>query len=156
MKKKLLLLLTMLLPLVASAYDAEINGIYYDFSGNGATVTYKDFYNDNLEVFWYSDYTGDVVIPSSVIYNGKTYRVTSIGEFAFNGCRDLTSVTIGNRVTIIGESAFSGCRGLTSVIIPNRVTSIGDDAFSGCSGLTSVTIPSSVTSIGNSAFQDCI
>lgn len=57
---------------------------------------------------------------------------------------------------VIGEYAFENCSGLTSVTFPSSVTSIGEYAFSGCSGLTSVTIPSSVTSIGDSAFEGCI
>ena len=78
--------------------------------------------------------------------------VTSIGDFAFENCSGLTSVTIPNSVTSIGNLAFYDCSGLTSVTIPNSVTSIGDHAFSGCSGLTSLSIPNSVTSIGWSAF----
>ena len=55
----------------------------------------------------------------------------------------------------IGQYAFDGCSGLTSITIPNSVTSIGYEAFSGCSSLTSITIPNSVTSIGQYAFSDC-
>ena len=104
--------------------------------------------------------------------------VTSIGDGAFSGCSNLTSITIPEGVTSIGSSAFSGCSSLTSISIPARVTSIrykafyncsnltsvslpsalteiGDQAFSGCSSLTSITIPKGVTSIGYEAFRDC-
>ena len=81
--------------------------------------------------------------------------VTSIGDWAFNGCSGLMSVTIGNSVTSIGDNAFRGCTGLTSVTIPDSVKSIGSDAFSDCSRLTCITIPDSVTSIGEYAFCYC-
>ena len=148
MKRNILLLLVALLPMVANAYNAEINGIYYNlYDGPKATVTYK-----NIN---YNSYSGTVVIPRSVTYNGTTYSVTSIGNSAFKDCRSLTSVTIPNSVTSIGSSAFYGCRSLTSVTIPESVTSIGSDAFKDCRSLTSVTIPNSVTSIGSNAFGYC-
>ena len=82
--------------------------------------------------------------------------VTTIGGSAFKSCTSLTSVTIPNSVTSIGNNAFRYCSGLTSVTIGSGVTSIGDYTFSSCSGLTSVTIPSGVTSIGISAFYYCM
>ena len=94
-------------------------------------------------------------IPSTVTYQGTGYSVTSIGNYAFEYCSSLTSVTIPNSVTSIGNSAFNHCSSLTSVTIPNSVTSIGQSAFRDCSSLTSVTIPNSVTSIGQSAFYGC-
>ena len=147
----LLLTLMTILALTASAHDFVVNGIYYNKNGNEATVTYR-----GTSYSQYSDeYSGNVVIPSTVKYNGTTYSVTSIGNYAFAGCKGLTSVTIRYSVTSIGNQAFEGCSGLTSVTIPNSVTSIGGGAFSGCSGLTSVTIPNSVTSIGSGAFSGC-
>ena len=88
------------------------------------------------------------VIPT----NGS---VTSIGDCAFRGCKNLTGIAIPEGVTSIGDDAFSYCESLTGVTIPEGVTSIGDDAFDSCKNLTSVTIPASVTSIGNSAFASC-
>jgi hypothetical protein len=90
--------------------------------------------------------TGAVKIPNSI---------TAIDDYAFDGCRGLTSVTIPNFVTAIGNHTFGGCIGLTSVIIPNSVTTIGNYAFNDCVGLTSITIPNSVISIGKEAFSYC-
>ena len=155
MKRKLLLLLISLLPMLASAYDAKINGIYYNFSGGEATVTYQEYISDeNGNGYYRSDYTDAVVIPASVYYNGTLFPVTSIGSCAFRNCYDLTSVTIGNKVTSIGRNAFTYC-GLSTITIPESMTSIGDYAFAYCTGLTSVTIPNSVTSIGGRAFYAC-
>ena len=124
--------------------------IYYNWikSHTELEVTYRDS-------GYSSEYSGSVVIPASVEYDGKNYNVTSIGGSAFSGCSNLTSLTIPEGVTSIGGSAFSGCSNLTSLTIPEGVTSIGDWAFVCCSGLTSVTIPESVESIGRSAFGDC-
>ena len=146
MKKHLLLLVMMLLPMVASAYTAEIDGIFYIFSGNEAIVTYKSDRNS---------YSGDVVIPASVTYNDKTYSVTSIGYYAFGRCFSLTSVTIPNSVTSIGDGAFNYCQSLTSITIPNSVTSIGEYAFQNCNKFSSIIIPKSVTTIGEAAFEYC-
>ena len=81
--------------------------------------------------------------------------VTNIGYSAFYDCNNLTSITIPDGVTSIGGGAFAGCRNLTSITIPDGVTSIGDYAFSCCSNLTSITIPNEVTSIGGGAFFGC-
>ena len=180
-KKSILLTLSILISIIANAYDFEVGGIYYNKDGNCAIVTDGN-----------SKYSGDVSIPSTVNYGGMEYSVTSIGVGAFYGCTSLTSVIIPNSVTSIGNWAFYFCSGLTSVTIPNSVTSIGHDAFEDCTGLTSVhitdlaawckiafnsstsnplyyahhlylngeeikdlVIPNSVTSIGDCAFYEC-
>lgn len=78
-----------------------------------------------------------------------------LGDYVFNGCSGLTSLTLPSSVTEIGEGAFLNCRGLTNFTIPSGVTSIGQGAFFCCYGLISLTIPSSVTAIGSQAFNDC-
>ena len=80
---------------------------------------------------------------------------TSIGNYAFNYCSHLTSITIPNSVTRLGYKAFRGCSSITSITIPISVISIGYEAFFCCSSITSVTIPNSVTSIGSYAFEGC-
>ena len=121
-----------ILALTASASNFMVDGFAYNYlngsSGSEVEVTYTNSNNN-----YANNYSGltTVNIPSSVTYSGKTYSVTSIGNYAFRGCRGLTSVTIPNSVTSIGSSAFSYCSGLTSVTIPNSVTSIGYEAFNG-------------------------
>ena len=96
-----------------------------------------------------SPYTWDEYGDDEYTSNDK------LGNYAFEGCSELTSLTIPSSVTSIGWGAFEGCSGLTSLTIPSSVTEIGYHAFYGCSGLTSLTIPSGVTSIGNYAFYGC-
>ena len=82
-------------------------------------------------------------------------NVTSINDYIFSSCSDLTSVTMGNNIRSIGESAFNGCSKLTNITMSENITSIGASAFEGCSSLSTITIPDSVTTIGNSAFDKC-
>ena len=147
MKKLLLFLFTLLfLPMVANA-DASrinINGIIYNLFDKDKTaeVTYSQ----------YLQYSGEVTIPAAVTYNDSQYSVTSIGNQVFDGCSELTSVTIPNSIIYIGQYAFRDCSRLTSITIPNGVTSIESCTFAFCSRLTSVIFPNSITSIGYSAF----
>ena len=89
---------------------------------------------------------------NSIIPNNE--NVTSIGNYAFDGCTGLTSLAIPDNVTSIGNYAFYGCTGLTSVIIPDSVTSIGNSAFSGCNRIFTLTVPYSVNYIGTNAFYN--
>ena len=88
----------------------------------------------------------NTVIPASV---------TSIGNYAFSHCSDLTAISIPEGVTSIGVYAFWNCSGLTAIDIPASVTSIEHYAFFLCSSLTAINMSEGVTSIGNGAFSDC-
>ena len=150
-----LLLVAVLLPFTATAYDFMESGICYNVNQDGKSVTVT--YEKNTWPF-YSNASGSLIIPTSVTHNGATYAVTTIGEFAFMGCRGFTgSLTIPASVTTIGDYAFASCEGFTgSLTIPNSVTTIGKHAFLYCFGFTgSLTIGDSVTDIGYGAFEDC-
>ncbi len=124
MKHKLLFLfVSLLLPLAASAYDACINGIYYNIvkKAKQATVTYGDSEGGT--------YSGNVVIPATVEYDGVTCNVVAIGESAFRLCKELTSVIIPENVITIADKAFEYCV-ITKLSIPSTLSSIGEYAFS--------------------------
>ena len=78
----------------------------------------------------------DLVIPAYVQKDNVVCAVTSIDDYALEGCPGLTSVTIPNTLTTIGDSAFETCFDLMNITIPASVTSIGSDAFIGCTGFT--------------------
>ena len=108
-------------------------------------------FGDGVTEIGNSAFSGCNNLTSVVIPDG----VTSIGEYAFRDCSSLISITIPDGVTSIGSYSFYGCTSLTSVTIGNGVMSIGGFAFDSCTGLTSVTIGNRVTSIGKHAFYNC-
>ena len=114
------LLLALMMSTAAIAeevYDFDVDGIYYKIleNGNEVSVTYKTYYYSSHTAHYESDYTGDVVIPATVTFNGKTFQVTEIGDHAFFLRGSVTSVTIPSTVTLIKWDAFSFCIGLESV-----------------------------------------
>ena len=151
MKRLLSILFATMLAGQAWAADFKSGGLYYNITSANepytVAVTYEYNNTDNYCTLTSAN------IPETVIYNNKTYTVTSIGDWAFSKCRTLTTVTIPNTVTEIGSKAFYSCSFLTSLTIPNSVTSIGLDAFYCCTGLTSLTIPNGV--VGSSSFLGC-
>ena len=140
----LLLILLLFSASPALAYGCKVDGIYYEITPANRTASVTG-----------GSYSGDVIIPETIAYDGTTYSVTSIGKSAFANYSGLTSVTIPNSVTSIGDYAFFNCSGLTSVTIPNSVTTIGEFAFAYCSGLTSVIFNAEKCTKTISAFSDC-
>ncbi len=120
------LLLALILPEPAIAYDLELDGIYYNF-------LYSSQYGLLAEVVSGEDpYSGDVTIPEKVTYDGTNYYVKVIGDYAFSECSGLTSVTMPDSIKSIESYAFNGCNALKNIIIPNSVESIGTYAFYNC------------------------
>ena len=155
------LLLAILMPALATAHDFEVDGIYYNINGNEAAVTFRGRYCNSF----YNEYSGSVVIPATVTYNGTTYPVTSIDTLAFYFCSELTSIEIPNSITEIGQEAFGNCPGLTSIVVEssnpkydsrnncNAIIETADNTL--IVGCKNTTIPNSVTAIGNFAFERC-
>lgn len=153
MKKKLITLLAFLcLSITVSAedYDFESGKYHYRIINNSKKTVELTSWNKYRE-----DTSTSITIPSTVTYNGITYSVVSIGEFAFSNGSALTSIIIPNSVKTIGEHAFSFLSQLSSVKLGTGITTIGDAAFCYCTSLTSITIPSSVTRIEEAAFRNC-
>ncbi|MEE1253693.1 MAG: leucine-rich repeat domain-containing protein, partial [Paludibacteraceae bacterium] len=167
MKQKFLTLILVLTVGIGtlSASNTSVGGIWYDFNSSTKTATVT--YRGSVVGSYLNAYSGSVVIPSSVTYNGTTYSVVSIGEDAFVACKSLSSVTIPNCVTSIGWDAFFGCSSLSSINVDSNnpnYSSVDGVLFNkdkttlvaypeGKQG--AYTIPNSVTSIGGWAFQGC-
>lgn len=122
MRKFLSLFLMACMSVGAFAYDAKIDGIYYNFHNwdNTAEVTYRD---QN-----YNSYSGKVVIPATVEYNGTEYAVTRIGNDAFRSCSSLTTITLPNSIKSIGSHAFTS-PALSVTVLGNKPASLGTNAF---------------------------
>ena len=160
MKQKLFFLFVLMLsPLMASAFvgDAIIDGIKYKIITKVQTA----------EVVA-NHYSGNIVIPTTIEYEGVVCNVTSIGDEAFKGCKNLTSISIPSSVTKIGDNAFYGCDGLKSTIISDLAAwcTISFNNFSNPlfyahhlylnnEEIKELNIPNSIKSIGSHAFEGC-
>ena len=130
----------------------------YDPSNIETKVGYLTFYNNGLDCGLTDcdeSAEGEINIPSSVIFNGNSLPVKSIGSYAFDDCYEITKVTMPDTITEIGSSAFKNCENLESVTLSKGITEISESTFEGCISLKSITIPDGVTSIGDCAFFAC-
>lgn len=160
----------MFIALVGCGYDAlDVGDNYLDdemivdsTADNPLCYVPSEENDGTLMVTWHRDgrlgadgytYTGKVVIPETITYQGKIYRVTGIDTWAF-ALSSITSVTIPDNITYISEESFARCTSLKAVTLPTNITAIPNGTFAG-SKLTAFTVNNGVTSIGRKAFLKC-
>ena len=141
----------------------NIDGVYYRLVGNNeAVVTYKGKYPQSYN----NEYAGHVVIPETVTWEGKKYKVKYIEAGAFERCDKLTSITIPSSIKSVGLEAFFGCTSLMAVHIDNlsawckidhssysNPLNYANDFYLNGQLITDLVIPDDVTEIKNDAFQ---
>lgn len=124
-----------------AAENFSVDGLQYSIEDGVVSVA------DNTAA------TGDIIIPSSVNYQGTDYEVTAIAEWAFQWS-SITSVTFPETIISIGDNAFSGTQ-ISTLNLPSSVKKLGMWAFSNCPNLTEVSVPENATDLGYGAFQGC-
>ena len=154
--------------------DAKIvsGGEYYYQEYDYYEDSYNNYFTKDNEIgymaFWACNRLTTLTLPPNLISIGnKAFDssglerlnipsgITSIGDYTFRDCRNLTSINLPSGLSSIGEHAFEGCKNLTSVTFPSTPFSIDYGAFSGC-GFKSLTLPTSITEISPYAFSGCV
>lgn len=139
-----------------------VGGLYYILSDTDATVT--SIYGDEFTTYATNNVaqycSGTINIPETIIYEGKTYTVSSIGNHAFSSQEDLQGLIVPNTVTTIGNNAASKSQKLKLVNVADnsKLVNIGNEAFKGCTSLARFTFEGSapnMQSIDQSAFYGC-
>jgi hypothetical protein len=149
-----------------------------DIYGNSYTVTSIGNGPNYAGAFQYSTYLTSITLPytiqniskgginfsaftncinlTNVTFSGP-YQITSIGDYAFNYCSALKTISIPYSVINLGQYAFAGCTSLTTVFLPQSsgITTINNGTFAVCTSLSTISVPISVTSINDGAFQGC-
>ena len=126
-----------------------IDGIYYKLTDNSSA--------NEVEITNGAAYIGDITIPETVTFEGKTYTVVGVGPEAFRYCTGLSSISLPASLRYIGNYAFTSCNKLVEIDLSKtqQLTSIGYEAFYNLSNLESIDLPNTLTSIGTSAFSRC-
>ncbi len=172
-------IISLMLALIATsagAYDFKVGQLCYLIKSDNRSVSVVAENNNSPH---YSSLGSSVTIPSTVSYGGKTYTVTTISSYAFEGCTDLAEITVPASVLYIGQNAFENTRWYanqpygvvyagrvayrwkgsmpagTTVSIQSGTKGIAESAFASCKQLAGVTFPSTLTTIGASAFSGC-
>lgn len=134
--------------LTANARDIEIGGLFYATKSDGTATVRAPQQSETKP-------SGDIIIPASITYEGKSYKVIAIDDDAFAYNYKITDLEIEEGITAIGKNAFFNCTGLTQLSFPASITEIGDYAFNSCTNVTSINFPVGLKTAGP-IFQTCL
>lgn len=135
-------------------YDFTVDGLFYKvISFENLTCACVDEINTPNYLPNRSNYSGDIVIPSSVTIGARKFSVVEVSAYAF-WRSTITSLRIGGGVKTIQYDAFRGCEQLTSVYLEDGVEEIKSYAFVGCENLRKLVLPNTLQRIGDYAFYD--
>lgn len=138
-------------PLNITSFNATSNGVEYKYE---VIAPLTNFVRATA-ITPADQLTGEVIIPSTVNYNGTNYVVSQIGKSAFEGYSGITKMTIPSTVSIIEEKAFRNCTALREINTPQPLSTIGDYAFEGCSSLENYSLQASISKLGEGCFRNC-
>ena len=150
--------------------DFQVDGLYYSFlEGDSVQVTFLRTNPIPTEVaadtsnkkYAPAATTGaeyghltEIVIPSTVTYEEKTYHVIRIGHGSFLKCVNLQHVDLPTSIKSIGVAAFWSCHSLSSITLNEGLESIEEHALWDCPTLKEVTLPSTLKSLGQKVFGE--
>lgn len=149
--KRIFIILCIICPhVLLSSELIQIDYLIYRITDSIAEVS-----NFTWEEGYRVEYCGDIQIPNRIYHDGRTYRVTKVGMWAFRNCPKLRNVSMSEGIEEIDTMAFFDCKSLESIHMPSTLRAIHTGAFAGCTQLRSVIIPNSVVYVGAAAFARC-
>lgn len=137
----------------AYVLDTEYNANYEAIIGSGLGFSIDDTQQVATIISYYDLESEEVTLPDEIIYEGKQYPVTEVGESAFESNQTIKSIQMGSHIETIAMSAFYTSAVLETVECSDALESIGELAFANCPRLRQVEWGDSLQIIGNSAFQ---
>ena len=138
-------------PLNVTSFNATSDGVEYKYEVIVPLMNYVRV----SAVTPADQLSGEVVIPSTVNYDGTNYVVTQIDKSAFEGYSGITKMTIPSTISVIEKKAFRNCTALREINTPQPLSTIEDYAFEGCSSLESYSLQASISKLGEGCFRNC-
>lgn len=151
--KKLIFLLGICLSFYAKAVTFDVDGLRFEILSQDNQTVELAIKPKSISYPTYSTYSGDINIPSEVVFNGRTYKVVAIGDHAFSECTSLGNIIIPQSVESIGFGAFSYSN-ISEISLPDNLKSIGAAAFRD-SDIKEIIVPESVKDIETTIFANC-